>query len=163
MSAREPRVPPALFCLALLVATLAAYFPAWHGGPLWDDDAHVTREALRGLDGLRRIWTDVRATQQYYPLTHTAFWLMHRLWGDATLGYHIVNIVLHACSAFLVWLVLGRLAVPGAMLAAFVFALHPVHVESVAWITELKNTLSTVLYLLAALFYLRFDDLPALK
>ena len=141
----------------LIVLTLATYFPAWHGGPLWDDDAHLTQPALQSLDGLWRIWFDIGATQQYYPVVHSAFWLMHRLWGDATLGYHLVNILLHAGSAFLIGLMLRRLAIPGAWLAACLFALHPVHVESVAWMTELKNTLSGALYLGAALLYLRFD------
>ena len=72
-----------------LLATLAVYHPAWHGGLLWDDDAHVTSAALRTADGLRRIWFDIGATQQYYPLVHSAFWLMHRLWGDRTVGYHV--------------------------------------------------------------------------
>ena len=143
--------------LFICLLTLAAYFPAWHGGPLWDDDAHLTQPALQSLDGLWRIWFDVGATQQYYPVVHSAFWLMHRLWGDATLGYHLVNILLHAGSAFLIGLILRRLAIPGAWLAACLFALHPVHVESVAWMTELKNTLSGALYLGAALLYLRFD------
>ena len=85
-----------LFAAGLVLLTLAAYFPAWHGGPLWDDDAHLTQPALQSRDGLWRIWFDVGATQQYYPVVHSAFWLMHRLWGDATLGYHLVNILLHA-------------------------------------------------------------------
>ncbi len=153
-SSREPQA--ALLFAALLLATLATYQPAWHGGLLWDDDAHVTAAGLRSWDGLRRIWFDLGATQQYYPLVHSAFWLMHRLWGDWTTGYHLVNITLHALSACLVAAILGRLLVPGAVLAAAVFALHPVHVESVAWITELKNTLSGALYLAATLAYLGF-------
>ena len=144
-----------------VLVTLAAYAPAWHGGPLWDDDAHLTPPPLQTTAGLWRIWFDVGATQQYYPVVHSAFWVMHRLWGDATLGYHLVNIVLHACSAFLVVIVLRRLAVPGAWLAGLLFAVHPVHVESVAWMTELKNTLSGVLYLGALLAYLRFDEARA--
>ena len=144
--------------LTLVAVTLAAYYPAWFGAPLWDDDAHMTSEGLRSWEGLRLIWVEPRATQQYYPLMHSAFWVMHRLWGDATLGYHLVNITLHATCAWLLLTLLRRLAVPGALFAAFLFALHPVQVESVAWITELKNTLSTVFYLLAALAYLRFDD-----
>jgi protein O-mannosyl-transferase len=148
---------PAWLLAALLLVTLAAYYPAWHGGPLWDDDAHLTSPELQSAEGLRRIWLDVGATQQYYPVAHSAFWVMNRLWGHETLGYHLVNIALHACSAFLIGLILRRLAVPGAWLAAFLFALHPVHVESVAWMTELKNTLSGVFYLVAALAYLKFD------
>jgi Flp pilus assembly protein TadD len=143
---------------ALTAATLAAYYPAWHGAPLWDDEAHITPVEFQSVEGLGRIWFEIGASQQYYPIVHTAFWAMHRLWGDATLGYHLVNIVLHATSALLIALILGRLAIPGGLLAAFLFALHPVHVESVAWITELKNTLSTVCYLGAALLYLRFDE-----
>ncbi len=143
--------------LALLLATLAAYSPALRGGLLWDDDFHVTRPELQPVHGLERIWFEVGATQQYYPALHSAFWLEHRLWGDATLGYHLANVLLHALAAGLFILVLRRLAVPGAVLAGFIFALHPVAVESVAWISEQKNTLSTVCYLAAALAYLRFD------
>lgn len=147
-----------LLFVMLVAGTLLAYQPAWHGGLLWDDDGHVTPRELRSIEGLGRIWTDVGATQQYYPLVHSAFWLMHRGWGGETLGYHLVSIGLHALSALLVVIVLRRLNVPGALLAGVVFALHPVHVESVAWITEIKNTLSGALYLGAALLYLTFDE-----
>ena len=142
----------------LLLAVMAAYYPAWHGGMLWDDDGHITRSDLRSAAGLGRIWFDLKATQQYYPVVHSVFWLQHRLWGDDMLGYHLVNIILHGLSAFLIAVILQRLSVPGAWLAAVIFALHPVHVESVAWVTELKNTLSGVLYLSAMLVYLRFDQ-----
>ena len=141
----------------ILGLTLACYWPALRGGMLWDDEAHVTRPDQRSAAGLWRIWTDPRATQQYYPLLHSAFWVEHRLWGDATLGYHLANVLLHATAACLVVLVLRRLKVPGAELAGLIFAVHPVCVESVAWISEQKNTLSLVFYLLAALTYLRFD------
>jgi Flp pilus assembly protein TadD len=149
---------PWLLAAALVVAVLLVYQPAWRGGFLWDDDGHVTRPELRSWDGLYRIWFQLGATQQYYPLLHSAFWMEHKLWGDAPLGYHLVNILLHAAAAVLVALLLRRLRVPGAYLAAAVFALHPVHVESVAWITEQKNTLSAVWYLIAMLVYLRFDQ-----
>jgi len=88
---------------------------------------------------------------------HSAFWLEHRIWGDAVLGYHLTNIALHSLSAFLVVLIVRRLSLPGAWLAGFVFALHPVCVEAVAWIAEQKSTLSGVFYLASALIYLRFD------
>ena len=149
---------PSRILAALVVAVLLAYQPAWHGGELWDDDGHITKPELISGDGLHRIWFEIGATQQYYPVVHSAFWLFHQLWGRDTLGYHLVNIGLHALSGFLLTLLLRRLAVPGAVLAGILFALHPVHVESVAWITELKNTLSGVLYLAAALAYLRFDS-----
>jgi hypothetical protein len=141
----------------LAVLAFAAYQPAWHGGFLWDDDAHVTRPELQSAHGLWRIWFDLESTQQYYPLTHTVFWVEQQFFGYAPLGYHLVNIGLHALNACLLLLLLRWLAVPGAFLAAVLFALHPVMVESVAWITELKNTLSGAFYLGAALCYLRFD------
>jgi tetratricopeptide (TPR) repeat protein len=144
--------------LLLLGAVLVAYSPALAGAFLWDDDAHVTRPELRSLSGLARIWYDLGATQQYYPLLHSAFWLEHRLWGNAVVGYHLVNAVLHAASSWLLFVILRRLQIPGAPLAAAAFALHPVHVESVAWIAEQKNTLSLVFYLGALLAYLLFDD-----
>ena len=144
--------------LLLLALTLAVYWPALLGDYVWDDDAHITKAALRSLDGLRRIWTELGATQQYYPLLHSAFWIEARLWGDAVLGYHLVNVVLHVIAACLVVTLCQRLAIKGAWLAGAIFALHPINVESVAWISEQKNTLSLVFYLLAAIAYLRFDD-----
>lgn len=146
-------------CL-IVVLTVAAYVPAISGGHVWDDDVYVTlNPTLRSVDGLWRIWFEVGATVQYYPLVFTTFWIEYHLWGSAPLGYHLVNVLLHSLSAVLLWLGLRRLAVPGAWLAAVVFALHPVHTESVAWITERKNVLSGVLYLSAMLAYLRFCGL----
>ncbi len=118
---------------------------------------HVTRPELQSLHGLWRIWFDLPATQQYYPLLHSAFWLEHRIWGDAVLGYHLTNVLLHTASACLLAMILRRLSVPGAWLAGFVFALHPVCVEAVAWVSEQKSTLSGFFYLASALVYLHFD------
>jgi tetratricopeptide (TPR) repeat protein len=145
------------FAAAIVVVTLLAYWPSLGGGFLWDDDGHVTPAALRSVDGLRRIWTVPGATQQYYPMLHTAFWVEHRLWGDAPAAYRLVNLLLHAASACMLARILRRLDVRGAWLAAAVFALHPVCVESVAWISEQKNTLSLLFYLAAMSVYLRFD------
>jgi Flp pilus assembly protein TadD len=166
---KEPRRRiPAWASVALVLGlVLAAYWPCLHGGLLWDDEAHVTRADLQPLSGLLRIWTDLSATQQYYPVLHTAFWIEHRLWGDATLGYHLVNVLLHGVDACLfagVLAALGRRVAPGAILppgaawlAALLFAVHPVCVESVAWISEQKNTLSLAFYLLSAWAYLGFS------
>jgi len=143
------------FCL--VVVTLMAYQPVWHAGFIWDDDAHLTPPELRSLHGLDRIWTELGATQQYYPLVYSVFWVEHKLWGDAPLGYHLINVLLHAFSALLLAKLLRQLQIPGAWLTAALFALYPLEVESVAWVSELKNTLSGVFYLGAALVYLEFD------
>src|SRR5436309_9134261 len=146
------------FCLILAVVTMLAYQPAWHGALFWDDNANMTTPELRSLDGLRRIWFVPRATQQYYPLLYTSYWLQQRLWGDSTTGYHLVNILLHIGCVVLVLRILRFLRIPGAELATIIFALHPVNVETVAWITERKNTLSGVFALAATLSYLKFDE-----
>jgi tetratricopeptide (TPR) repeat protein len=141
----------------LVLLTLAAYLPVCRAGYIWDDNDYVTANmVLRSRDGLRAIWCDLRATPQYYPLVHTAYWIEYRLWGLDPTGYHVVNVLLHATSVLFLWRVLRRLGVPGAWLAAAVFAVHPVHVESVAWITERKNVLSGCFYLASAAAYLRF-------
>lgn len=105
---------------------VAVYLPALRGSMLWDDASHVTRPDLRSLHGLWRIWFDLGATQQYYPLLHSAFWLEHFIWGDAVLGYHLANVALDALAACLVVRIARRLALPGAWLAGLLFALHPV-------------------------------------
>lgn len=143
--------------LAIFVVTFLAYIPALKAALIWNDADYVTAPALRGWDGLGRIWFELGATEQYYPLLHSAFWVQHKLWGDNPAGYHVFNVLVHAGCACLLIHALRRLAIPGALLAGFIFALHPVYVESVAWISEQKNTLSLLFYLLAAIAYLRFD------
>ncbi|MDD5674073.1 MAG: tetratricopeptide repeat protein [Chitinivibrionales bacterium] len=143
--------------LLLCVVAVAVYLPSINGKQIWDDDQYITKPELRSLDGLGRIWTQLAATRQFYPLVYTVFWLEHRLWGDATIGYHIVNLLLHLLGALLLVRLLRRLQIKGAWLIAAVFAIHPIQVESVAWIAELKNTLSGVFYFAAALAYVKFD------
>src|SRR6476469_4039229 len=147
-----------LFCLILAIVTILAYQPSWHGGLLWDDDNCSTPRELRSLDGLGRIWFQPRATAQYYPLLYQTYWVQQRLWGDSTTGYHLVNLLLHIGCVVLVLKILRCLRVPGAELAAMIFALHPVNVETVAWIAERKNVLSGIFALAATLCYLRFDE-----
>ncbi len=145
---------------ALAAMTLLAYLPALRAGWIWDDDHYVTENpTLHDLNGLRRIWTDPLATPQYYPLVHTSFWIEHHLWGMDPVGYHLINILLHAGIAILLWQLLRRLSMPGAFLAAAVFAVHPVQTETVAWVTERKNLLSALFYLLSLLAYLEFRPL----
>jgi tetratricopeptide (TPR) repeat protein len=168
MSNRPPSLSPAVLLLAiatLLLATFIAYLPALSAGYIWDDLPYVTRNPLlRSTEGLARIWTEPGATPQYYPLVFTTYWLEFRLWGLHPAGYHAVNVLLHAANAILLWVVMRRLRVPAAGLIAAVFALHPMHVQSVAWIAERKNVLSGALALLCFIAYFRWrplhDDEP---
>lgn len=140
----------------LLLTLLVVYGPALRGAFVWDDiDFIVETSWYRADDGLRQIWLEPSTTSQYYPLTYSSHWIEQRLFGSDTLGYHVVNVVLHAANALLLWLVLRALEVPGALLAAAIFALHPVHAESVAWISERKNVLSGFFFLSAVLAWLR--------
>jgi tetratricopeptide (TPR) repeat protein len=174
--------------LAALVAAVVVYLPSLRGEFIWNDADYVTRPELRSLGGLWRIWFEVGATEQYYPLLHSFFWVQHRLFGDNPFGYHLVNVLLHAACAAMLVLVVRRLfagdpvgpalaqgrldssppnrsAASGdptrsehpetiALLSGLIFAVHPVYVESVAWISEQKNTFSLLWYLLAGAVYL---------
>jgi len=141
--------------------TIVAYLPALRGGFIWDDDAYVTKNAmLTAPDGLRQIWFSAHRQSQYFPLTYTTLRFERGLWGLNPQGYHAVNVLFHALNALVLWLLLRRWSVPGAWLAAAIFALHPVQVETVAWITELKNVQSTLFYLLAVWAWVKFADEP---
>jgi len=145
--------------LLLLVFTVAAYLPALSAGFIWDDDRYVTNNILlRAPDGLWRIWFSTDSPSQYVPMVYSTFWLEYAAWGLSAAGYHLVNVLLHAANAMLLWRLLRRLSAPGAWLAAAIFVLHPVQVESVAWISERKNVLSLFFYLLAALSWIEFVE-----
>ncbi len=136
------------------MSVVLAYLPVWQAGFVWDDDAHLTANpCIVGPLGLREIWMTSQA--QYYPLVLTTFWLEHKLWGLAPVPYHVVNVVLHAVCAMVLWRGLLLLRVEGAWLGSALWALHPVAAESVAWVTEMKNTQSCLFYLLAIFFYIK--------
>ena len=142
----------------IVLLVLLAYLPALRGGFVWDDDSWTTGipVLLRNTWGLEMMWAHTTALQQYYPLSGTTFWLDYQLWKFWTTPYHVENLMLHVLAALLFWRLLLRLQLPGAWLAAALFALHPVMVESAAWITERKNVLSLALYLGALLAYERY-------
>jgi tetratricopeptide (TPR) repeat protein len=149
---------PWLLALVLVIATFAAYQPMWHAGFIWDDDILIIDNPLiKTSDGLRRLWVTTES-QNYYPLTWSLCWLEWRLWGNSAAGYHVANVLLHAINAVLLWVILRRLKIPGAWLAGLVFAIHPVNVATVFWISEQKNTLSMLFYAMAILWYLKFDE-----
>jgi tetratricopeptide (TPR) repeat protein len=159
----NPRLTIAAGVAAIVLATLVAYVPAIRGQFIWDDDYYVTNNVLlQNLDGLQRTWFDIVPAPskyplpQYYPMTHTSFWFEHRIWGLNPTGYHITNVLLHICNALLIWLILKRLDVPGSWAAAAIFALHPINVESVAWIAERKNVLCGFFFFSSLYIYLRY-------
>ena len=148
-----------LWGLVLLVITVVVYRHAWSAGYIWDDDVYVTNNPLlTAPDGLWRIWFSLDSPSQYFPLVYTTFRFEHALWVLNPAGYHWVNILLHAANAILLWRLLVLLRIPGAWLAAAIFALHPVQVESVAWITERKNVLMGLFFLLSLISWVRFVD-----
>jgi protein O-mannosyl-transferase len=139
-----------------LIALLACfvYWPALPGGFVLDDELLTQNKLVKASNGLYRLWFTTEPTD-YWPVTSTSFWLEWRLWGDKPTGYHITNLVLHVFDSLLIWLLLRRLAIPGAFLAAVIFAVHPVNVESVAWIAQRKNLLALLFLLLSTLSYLK--------
>lgn len=149
---------------ALALLTIAVYLPSLAGGFVWDDWRYfVTEPLIRRWDGIVAIWLAPSATaeQHYWPVMYTSFWLEHKLWGLHAPGYHAVNLGLHVLNTLLLWRLLVRLRIPGAWLAAAVFAVHPIHVESVAWIMARKDLLSGLFYLGAVHVWLRHVDGPS--
>jgi protein O-mannosyl-transferase len=163
VAAAEPAVntrskPGQWLLIPVLIALVfVAYARVIHGGFIWDDEAHLTQNpCVIGPLGLKEVWTSTRAV--YYPLVLTTFWALHKLIGLAPWAYHALNVLLHAASAVLLWRVLRQLGVRAAWLGAALWALHPVMVQSVAWVTELKNTQSGFFYLLSIFWFLKFDS-----
>jgi len=152
-----------LSALLLLLAVLFVYLPAVDGSFIFDDLQYIQgNPLLRDGIGLWKIWLDPKANPQYYPLTFTTFWFEFQLWQLWPTGYHLTNIFLHGLNTLLLWQILCRSAVPGAWVAAAIFAVHPVQVESVAWISERKNVLSGFFSFLTILLYMRFYSLDVL-
>ena len=149
----------ALGLLVLGLLVVGSYFPAFFAGFIWDDRIFTQTHVVRDWSGLWRIWfspAEIENEAHYWPLVYTTFWLEHKLWGYAPAGYHVVNVLLHLANVLLLWRLLTWLAVPGAWMVAAVFAVHPLHVESVAWVMERKDVLSGLFYLAACSAWVLF-------
>ena len=153
-----PKETPAALA-AIVFAVFIAYSPATNGGFVFDDGLLLTDSiCIKDPGGLQKFWC-TNEPLDYWPATNSTFWIEWRLWGMNPAGYHVTNLILHVVETVLIWIVLRRLAIPGAFLAAMVFALHPVNVDSVAWIAQRKNMMVMLFFLLSILWYLRFDEL----
>ena len=151
---------PGAMAVALCALVFAALFPALFGGFVWDDAVLGYSRTLREWSGLWRIWFEpgnIASEHHYWPVTYTSFWLEDKLWGLNAFSSHLVNILLHLANTLLLWQLLTRLAIPGAWLAAALFAVHPVHVEVAAWVIARKDLLATLFSLGCALVWLRFS------
>ena len=164
MSVANPRSWPSSLklrifgVLALVASSAISYWPSLGGGFIWDDETLITKNSIvQSSSGLYRIWFTTEPID-YWPVTNTSFWLEWRIWGANPTGYHVTNLVLHVLNSLLIYAILQRLSIPGAFLAAWLFALHPVNVESVAWIAQRKNTLSLFFFLLSLLAYLKWHS-----
>jgi tetratricopeptide (TPR) repeat protein len=159
MSGR-PGPRPWVCAAAIAFAAIVAFGRSAWCGWIWDDPEHVTGNVvLRSAAGFGDIWLRPESLPQWYPLVHSTFWVEHHLYGDQAAGYHVLNVLLHALNGILLWRVLARVGLPGAWIAGLLFAVHPVHAESVAWVSERKNVLSGAFYLGSLLAWLRFAGL----
>ena len=151
------RLGAAALVLTAVAVVVAAYAPALAAGWIWDDDSYVWRNAVvQTPGGVLDAWVPGR-TPQWYPMVFVSFWAQHALHGLDPFGYHLVNVLLHAASSLMLWRLLAALRLPGAAIAAAIFALHPMQVESVAWVTERKNVLSMAFALASVHCWLRWD------
>ena len=145
----------------IVVAAFVVYLPSLNGGFIFDDEALVINNSIiNASDGLYRIWFTTEP-YEYYPVAYSMSWCELRLWGMNPTGYHVTNFILHVIESLLIWIILRKLFIPGAFLAAFIFAVHPVNVESVAWIAQWRNTRAMLFFLLSILCYLKMEALPS--
>jgi protein O-mannosyl-transferase len=145
----------------IMIVALLAFLPSLRGGFIMDDDTLLTKNFLiTAPDGLYRFWCTAEASD-YWPVTNTTLWIEWRLWGMNPTGYHVTNLILHIVESLLIWLTLRKMCIPGAFLAAIIFAMHPVNVESVAWISSRKNLLAMLFFLMSILCYLKVQ-IPSL-
>jgi tetratricopeptide (TPR) repeat protein len=154
---KSPLSKPALGAVLILGMVAAVYIPAMKAGFVWDDDSMLTQNIVLKPNGLHRSWFTTEQPN-YWPITWTSYWIENKLWGLNPTGYHLTNILIHALCAILIWRILRRLKIPWSLPIALVFAVHPVAVESVAWISQRKTILAMLFFLISLLTYLKFEE-----
>jgi len=143
----------------IVAAVLWIFWPALHGDWLWDDGLYLTNNPLlHDPNRLWKIWFAPGSFIEYYPLEETVQWVQWQLWQNETFGYHLTNVILHIGNALLVWRLFNKFGLRFAWLAGLIFAIHPAMVESVAWIVELKNTLSLMPFLWAMCAWIDYEE-----
>ncbi len=147
---------------ALLIAGVAllVYLPALDGDFVLDDDIYLTNNPqIAASNGWYQFWVTAQKTMDFYPVSNTTLWIEWRLWNLHSAGYHFTNLLLHVAASLMLWAVLKKLEIPGAFLAALLFTVHPVNVESVAWIAQRKGLLAVLFFLLAIFWFLKADEM----
>jgi len=143
----------------LVILIFVSYSPVFKNSFIWDDYPYlINNPHLKDFQGLKRFWFDLVAMPQYHPLVFSSFWVEHKIWGFNPTGYHVTNVVIHCINACILWRILVLLKIKGSWLGASIFALHPVQVETVAWVVERKNLLSGLFFLSSIYAFLRFYD-----
>jgi tetratricopeptide (TPR) repeat protein len=155
----EPNLNALAGAAIIIMVAFLAYLPSINGGFVLDDESLLANNLfIRASDGPYRLWCTTESPD-YWPATNISFWLEWRLWETKSSGYHVTNLIFHVIEALLIWIILRKLSVPGAFLAAMIFTLHPVNVESAAWIAQRKNLMSMLFFLLSILWYLKIEIL----
>jgi protein O-mannosyl-transferase len=145
--------------LAIIVLiSFFIYLPVFHNGLLtWDDDAYIKNNPLIYSFNLKEIFSQ-NVMGNYHPFTILTFAIEYHFFGLSATGYHAVNLLLHLLNVILVCYVVFLLCDKAlvALVAALLFGIHPMHVESVAWVAELKDLLYTFFFLASYIFYLKY-------
>ncbi|HBF35303.1 TPA: hypothetical protein DDW35_12150, partial [Candidatus Sumerlaeota bacterium] len=146
-------------CLLIAVAAIVVFYPVWFAEFTWDDVSTISVDNLHPSGSLFRIWCkpSLAILDDYMPLNYTTNWVEYRLWGMNPRGYHLVNLALHILNAMLLFCLLRRIKIQGALLVALLFTIHPMQVSSIAWAVQRKDLLYVSFYLLAFLGWLRFE------
>jgi len=148
-----------LRAIVIAIAAFWVFWPARHGRWIGDDTLYIAfNPLLNDPARLWKAWFQPGSFIEYYPIEQCVQWVQWQLWHNDTFGYHLTNIILHVISTLLVWRLLSKFGLRLAWLGGLLFAVHPMTVDSVALVNELKTALSLPPFLLAMCFYLDYEE-----